>query len=486
MKTKKLFSGWIVAILFLFAFNNAKANSVTITGISVSGNDVTFAISWENSWNTNLAPANWDAVWVFIKYQDCSTRLWAHAGLSTLATDHTAGSPLQVDSVTDGKGVFIRRSALGSGNITNVTVTLKMTIPTGSYNYKVFGIEMVNVPQGAFDLGDGTSASTYNSISINAATQSTGLIPSVIGGGSAAIPATFPMGYNNFYSMKYEISQEQYVEFLNTLTYSQQKSRVLKDPIGIINTIAMYTFTSLVYRNAIVIATPGLNAALPAIFGCNALLNSTPNEVNDGQNIAMNFMSWGDLSAFLDWAALRPMTEMEFEKVCRGASSRLTGEYPWGTTEIHNVNSTNVVQPFTAFEYYGSVFNGNCVVGLSNTGGSYGPLRCGIFATNSTGRVSSGAAYYGAMEMGGNVSEQVVTTSTVEGTTFDGILGDGTLTLNGDSNQANWPSSFTANGTGKKGGNYNDANTLVRTSDRSGSSTVDPARSNKYGGRGVR
>ena len=43
-----------------------------------------------------------------------------------------------------------------------------MNLPAGTYNFKVFGIEMVNIPQGAFQLGDGVSSYTYNSISIDA------------------------------------------------------------------------------------------------------------------------------------------------------------------------------------------------------------------------------------------------------------------------------------------------------------------------------
>jgi len=92
MKSKNYFSKIASALFLLFAFN-AFANNVEITGTSVSGSNITFNISWENSWNANVAPANWDAVWVFIKYQDCNTRLWAHAGLSTLSSDHTAASP---------------------------------------------------------------------------------------------------------------------------------------------------------------------------------------------------------------------------------------------------------------------------------------------------------------------------------------------------------------------------------------------------------
>ena len=108
MKSKNYFSKLAGLMLLLVFGFNAKANNVQITGTTVVGSNVTFNISWDNSWNANVAPANWDAVWVFIKYQDCNTRLWAHAGLSTVAGDHSAASPLQVDTVTDGKGVFIK------------------------------------------------------------------------------------------------------------------------------------------------------------------------------------------------------------------------------------------------------------------------------------------------------------------------------------------------------------------------------------------
>ena len=72
MKTKiKLFIG-----LVLSSFISVKANNVNITGTSVAGSNVTFNISWDNSWNANIAPNNWDAVWVFVKYQDCQLTWW--------------------------------------------------------------------------------------------------------------------------------------------------------------------------------------------------------------------------------------------------------------------------------------------------------------------------------------------------------------------------------------------------------------------------
>lgn len=484
MKTKNYFLKIASAFLLLFAINS-NANNVQITGTSVSGSNVTFTISWDNSWNANVAPANWDAVWVFIKYQDCNTRLWAHAGLSTLATDHTAGSPLQVDTVTDGKGVFLRRSALGGGNITSVSVTLKMTIPAGTYNYKVFGIEMVNVPQGAFDLGDGASNSTYNSISVTATSQSGGLTSAAIGGASAAVPATFPMGYNSFYAMKYEISQLQYVEFLNSLTYDQQKAHTLNDPIGAAGTYAL--FPAYQYRNGIRISVPGNNAAIPAVYVCDATAGVEDNN-DDGQATACSGLSYGDLAAYLDWSALRPMTEMEFEKLARGTAPRLANEYIWGTTEINLVYSAiaGLINDLLPNESYTPATNGSCACAV-NTGSSlYGPLKVGVFASGTSGRASAGAGYYGCMELGGNTTERVVTTANTSGTAFNGTLGDGTISPLGLANQTTWPSPATAVGIGFKGGDYYNVAARVQTSDRASVGTVDAARGFYYGGRGVR
>lgn len=484
MKTKKSTIKFSAVIVLLLSFIcNAKANNVNITSTSVSGSNITFNISWDNSWNANVAPNNWDAVWVFIKYQDCATKLWNHADLSTVGGDHTAGSPLQVDPVTDGKGVFIRRSALGGGNVGSTSITLKMNIAAGTYNYKVYGIEMVNVPQGNFEIGDGTSTSTYNSYTVTATSQSGGLSSSVLGGASVAVPSTFPMGYNSFYCMKYEITQEQYVAFLNSLTYTQQAARVTVDPISAAGTYAFGNAN----RNGIIISTPGSNAALPAVFACDAS-SGIVNNSDDGQNIPCTFLSWGDLAAYLDWSALRPITELEYEKVCRGPMPRIAGEYPWGSTNITQVYNTlgGLVNDLTASESYSPISNGLCAYGVATNNGVYGPLRAGLFATGSSGRESAGAAYYGAMELGGNVYERAITTSSSAGVAFTGALGDGTLLSGGDANAVNWPSSATAAGIGQRGGQWVSAATLVRTSDRSQMAAVDAARTYVMGGRGVR
>lgn len=480
MKTKNFFSKWVVFTLLFTAFGyTANANNVVISGTAVTGSNISFNVSWDNSWNANVAPANWDAVWIFVKYQDCNTREWTHAGLSAIGTDHSTVAPLQVDPVADGKGVFVRLSSLGGGTVAPTLVTLKMTIPSGTYNYKVFAIEMANVPQAAFELGDGTSASSFNSINVTASSENTGISPAVIGGSSSNIPAAYPVGYNAFYVMKYEISQEQYVDFLNSLNYTQQKAHTINDPIGAVGT---YAFSNS-YRNGIKISTSGNNAAIPAVYACD-LTNTTENNIDDGQNIAVNFLNWADVAAYLDWAALSPMTELQFEKTCRGNQPRVAGEYPWGTTEQNYVYGYNLVNGGKPNEKNATVLNGLCNVYI-NGNSVTAPVKVGFSASGTSGRVSSGAAFYGAMEMGGNMYEMVINTS-VDGVAFNGANGDGNLASSGMANQPTWPSSATALGIGLRGGAFENWNTFARISDRGLITTSPATRTQANSGRGAR
>ena len=484
MKTKNLIKKMaVLSALVLGYFSGSNANNLSISGTTVSASNITFNISWDNSWNTNLAPNNWDAVWVFVKYQDCATRLWNHAGLSTNGGDHSAAAPLQVDPVTDGKGVFIRRSALGGGNVTSTSVTLKMTIPAGTYNYKVFGVEMVNIPQDNFEVGDAASASTFNSIIITSTLQAGGVTSAVLGGSSVNVPATFPMGYNELYSMKYEVTQEQYVEFLNTLTYDQQVARTAVDPISASGTLAI---GARAYHNGIVIMTSGNNNILPAVYA-NDQTSGTLNSANDAQSKACGYLNWGDVAAFLDWAALRPMTELEFEKICRGPLARVANEYVWGSTNLQNVSNASVSNFYTVTEASSTVANGLCnyYAGASSVGA---PMRSGFAATGSSGRESSGATYFGVMEMAANLLEMTVTTGNATGVAFTGTLGDGTLTTIGDANASTWPTS-SATGTGNRGGCCALGSLYCKTSDRTvgaNGAAYNTVRNYYNGGRGVR
>ena len=51
----------------------AFANNITITNIVVnqSTQNITSTVSWNNSWYTTAAPANWDAACILVKWRLC-------------------------------------------------------------------------------------------------------------------------------------------------------------------------------------------------------------------------------------------------------------------------------------------------------------------------------------------------------------------------------------------------------------------------------
>ncbi len=131
---------------------------------------------------------------------------------------------------------------------------------------------------------------------------------------------------------------------------------------------------------------------------------------------------------------------------------------------------------------------GNVSYSFTMSGAFSGPCRVGIFAGNvgNSGRISSGATYYGIMEMSGNVSEQPVTLANVDGRAFTGNHGNGQLTASANADVATWPSA-TASGVGSRGSSWSQGGTLyIRISDRTDAATPNTGRLASAGGRGVR
>jgi formylglycine-generating enzyme required for sulfatase activity len=497
MKKQALLQAGMLLLLALPSqANNLQMGNPTVnTGAST----ISFTISWENSWNVTAGPANWDGVWLFVKRQACSDRLWNHALLSTNDADHAlTGGVLEVDAVTDGMGVFVRRTSAGQGNIATATVTLRLqTAPNAVDNFKVFGIEMVNIPQGDFIIGDGVQGwSNVNFCPqwITAATQAAGL---GVGsnyvcwnggtGSSAPLPGTFPLGVNRFYSMKYEVSQDQYVGFLNCLTFTQQVARTAQPPNSASGTYAL-TATTPTSRNGIRIAMSGLPNSEPAVYGCDLNANGVYDEATDGQNIACNWLAWSDLIAYLDWAALRPMTEFEYEKICRGpASTMLPNENAWSTTALTAANAGALTNPGAADEVPTATGPGLCAIGSGNN--AHGPLRCGFASTASTTRIAAGAAFYGVMDMTGNVYEQTIGGWNFNYSGFTAASGDGSLTAGGAANTTAWPPTGGNGGGGVVRGaawnNWNGRHISARGEAIQGG-PANAGRDRSVGGRGIR
>jgi hypothetical protein len=121
------------------------------------------------------------------------------------------------------------------------------------------------------------------------------------------------------------------------------------------------------------------------------------------------------------------------------------------------------------------------------------PYRPGIFATQITTRSQAGATYYGIMEMGGNVSEQVVGGgSGYDYSNFTTANGDGALGANGNANTTGWPGGIGANqGNYIKGGDYTGNGgypNIIQVSDRQYyvGNGINNGQNNGTGGRGVR
>ena len=471
--------------------NNIYVTNISLTNTAVGCTHVQCDVSWNNSWKVSWTEGyttvtNWDAAWIFIKYRVATNNApWQHASLSTNRLDHMAPAGASLDvglTSTKGTGVFLYRSNEGSGPWTN---TLKLR-----WNYaqdgvsrpvpvdmQVFAIEMVYVPKGSFYLGSGGAepGRLYEGGGGNTALYVTNAGPltcaNVAGclwgasqagdsnmGGAGTISAAFPNGYNAFYCMKYEISQGQWVAFFNTLTTSQKTTLDITSG----GSSGGKNNDNEVYRNTV----SWTNTAVAAT--CTA------------PERACNYLYWADGAAYADWAGLRPMTELEFVKACRGPLMAVANEYAWGTSAIVQItgfsgtdgSGTETALPANANSIYGS-------------GSVQGPVRCGIYATAVSSRTTSGATYWGIMEMSGNLTELPVTIGRTEGRAFTGALGDGVLSSDGQANETAWPAADTT-GAGFLGGNWGDGVTYLRISDRSFAARNQTTRHQHIGFRAVR
>lgn len=482
------FSLFLIGFMLGLTFQS-NANNLSIGTPAVVGSNIQFTVSWDNSWFTTLGSNNYDAVWIFVKRQTCTDNLWLHAPLSTNSADHSVtGGLVQVDAVADGMGVYIRRNAVGAGAIPTATVTLALQTAANTIdNFQIHGIEMVFVPQGSFLIGNAGNCQ-FSNITIDATAENSGLNATAFNAPCGApnyftsVPAAFPMGFNAFYAMKYEISQDQYAAFLNTLTYTQQAVRMAVSPNSAIGTPVM----GATNRNGLRIQTPGVVSNVPAVVGCDLNANGVFGENADGQNVACGWLSWQDMIAYLDWSAMRPMTEFEFEKLCRGTEPYFPGtEYAWGTPSLIQATSAALTNAGTPSETSTASGPGLCAYGLNNP--TAGPLRSG-FAAALTTRAQAGAGFYGNMELSGNVWEQCIggTSNNTQAASFTAASGNGNILSSGFADVAGWP--FTAGpntGTCYRGGGFLDGTTSLQIGDRAGRNTL-VGRVSNVGGRGVR
>ncbi|NJC26006.1 SUMF1/EgtB/PvdO family nonheme iron enzyme [Neolewinella antarctica] len=463
---------------FLVLGLTAHANNVEVTNISLTDQNpgaetsvIQFDLNWENSWRISSGPGNWDAAWVFAKYRVGNGR-WMHA---QLGTGGSTPSGATVD-LKDGKGAFIYRSTDGSGDVSFNDVQLVWDYgvdgvdASAVVDVQVFAIEMVYISEGEYSMGtpfnsadviseigkialrdfSNTVNVPYRVISENSIAvgntgggityENTTTTGNNTGDGLGPIPAAFPKGFNAIYYMKYEASQAQFVAFFNTLTQDQ---KINMDPTKGGNNISIQ----------------GNGFAWPGQSGPGMTKNP---------NTPFSYVQWRITMAYLDWAALRPITEMEYEKAGRGPQDPIKLEFAHGSPD------------YTTNEYvYSNLYTPNSLV--TNPGVGVGNLairetrdtlramvRCGIFAASAVNptREETGGSYYGVMELSGNLYEMIVSIGSPEGRAFTGNHGDGILGVNGSANETGWPQDDAAGG-GYRGGSFIDVEDDAWLSDRS-------------------
>ena len=451
----------------------------------------------------------------------------------------TSPAVLGSGAANPGVGAFIYRKGEGNGLITFTDVELKWEFGlnglTGGEQVEVCVIatEMVYIPTGAFNLGDETSVNSFrrqpegyasvpyaitaatgatntnyngyvayvsNSIYNNASAaysharnalhsaNSSGRFGPLESGGVAddwatantsaatqatAFPAAYPSGFNAIYCMKYEITQGEYLQFLNKNMVTVKNAK----------TYFHLPASDAVKQRYDIIQKSGTGVGPINVEFELGDLNSS--------FLPCNWLGTKDILAWMVWAGLRPMTEFEFEKICRGTvnhpgTASLRPVFAWGSPDF-----TNTVGFFNKdFANEGpSNPDANCAVAPGAVGANAnmdGPMRAGGYATPTSSRVKAGATFYGVMEMSGNLRERAVSSGNANGRTFTGIHGNGEIG-NGANPQmpTGWPS-LTAAGLGFRGGSYWDLPTRARVSDRQDINTNDVGRKANYGGRAVR
>lgn len=545
---KRLANGIACFFLFTFIFMGAVfANNVQVTNVEIKDQntsektaEVEFDLSWQNAWSDSV---NHDAVWVFFKYSSDYGTTWNHATMKNSGTNPSGFSygtratgnftTLQMVVPADKKGVFIKPGHLGSGYVDfdNLNVVwdygadgpndpyTPWSTPNSAFRIRAHAIEMVYIPEEGFYLGDGSTGSVGQFEFGGASSSLPGAISSEEGlsfgtattqwyyntdnGGSVdassgavfEVGESFPKGFQAFYLMKYEITEGQYVDFLNSLLRHQQNRRVHSDTSSddIPNYYVMENDIYSVYRNTIRLDYPGSG------YGYEAALTF----YTDRPDRATAYLTWMDLAAYADWAALRPMTELEFEKAARGPLYPVVSEFAWGNTGIAACATLDgTSEDGTEYCYDGAHranYNSTSLAGLD---GGTGPVRAGLFAQSGfSTRYESGAGYYGNMELSGNVWEQAVTLGNAAGRGFSGTHGDGRLTglaisgYEGNATNSDWPGINQGNysygvygavGSGWKGGGWDENSGALQVSNRYYAAYGTTARHYSTGGRVAR
>ena len=351
------------------------------TGGAADGRTVAVRIEWRHAWRD---ARNHDGVWVVVRDRERPAtpiaKLLPGGARSLGGGTHDA----EIAVTADGVGAFVApRLTPGEERVDPVVLRVELRLAGDSVPTSPFatGLEMVYIPAGAFELGDADAqARAQGSLfavdedpgaptryevrdeSAIAVADEPGALwyevggePQYRGDRAGPIPEGFPKGTRAFWIMKREFRQGDWAAFLAALP-----------PVA----------RALRWR------PPAASAEGAACFSL-ADVDGVP--VASAPARPLQFVSWDDTCALLDWHRLRPLTELEFEKAARGPVAPCALDFPWGIADaapvLRRVESTRDLRHDGA---------------AAEAGG------------DAAARIARGASYFGVLDLAGSVWERVV------------------------------------------------------------------------------
>ena len=249
------------------------------------------------------------AVWVFAKYAhpDGGWRdVRFAAGRHSCADGIGNNVNVLVDKTAPRNGVLLAQHSHDARTLTaQLTWDLEASMllwPESGRDLRVFTVDMVEIPDGGYEVSSSAEAtSPLRSVAgSELRIASEGALGIGSGGGEKAegnyaasdyggdgqgpVPAAFPKGVGRFYVMRRELTEGEYAGFLSTL---DGRARASRD-------ITLHPR----YRDG------------------GGSIRVLPDSVEaDAPDRPANFVTWADGIAWAAWAGLRPMSELEFEKI---------------------------------------------------------------------------------------------------------------------------------------------------------------------------
>jgi len=468
------------------------AKYLSVEVIDKNSQYTTVSVEWDKSWRDS---ENWDAAWIILKGKTGDGTL-DHLDITqtpnVVENNSEENAAAEIYVPEDSTGFFIYRADVSEGD-NNWTVKIQTSADQHYTDMRPYGVEMVFIPEGPFELGttrslrDRKAARNKDWIRFTPPAPLSAFFradpdgedydggvyyvdsedPITIGNElgnlyyldaeflddftsgdkMGVLGQEFPKGFQGFYQMKYEVTEQQYVDFLNGLSHEQAEERWFENP----------------------------ELLVPNPWKLRYTIRKTGSEFTTARpHRAAAYLSWNDALAWADWMGLRPMTGLEFEKSARGPKPAKFREFTWGENELESSESflkdgkiMNLDGSLADTEEGSIKTDGNihvfmrdqlessdnlCTPGGENyfswypacralKGGDakWGPLRVGIHGVDSGGdRVKAGAGYYGSMELGGNLNEQMVTLEVPQGRKFQGTHGDGIVSSDGFATNNDW------------------------------------------------